>query len=297
MGDLEWPAPSTKAVTTNDTNSPGLRNTQTASTRGCLCPPSPSSFPQRVKKPHNNIKRLQPLRSWVYFPSSGRKIKSFLSFALAVWGLWMKFPDGTWSANLFSPEQVPGSWRDSRAPSALCPGSQRKVIPVCGTCGWDSPFPHALCSSKHSPACEPPLVFQATDSMCYLHGIVSKIPQNLKWGGCFPSATPTLGTAAPEPQSGQFPSWWLWAKTRDAHEVKFQADEEAEIKIRQSFPVPEFFFKGVWFRAYFLFIFMELLPKRFSWKYKLPSTGWHVGSIFFLNWDARSIKHTFLDWC
>lgn len=40
------------------------------------------------------------------------------------------------------------------------------------------------------------------------------------------------------------------------------------------------FFKGVWFQGYFLFIFMELLGKRFSWKYKLPSTRWHVGSIF-----------------
>lgn len=40
------------------------------------------------------------------------------------------------------------------------------------------------------------------------------------------------------------------------------------------------FFKGVWFQGYFLFIFMELLGKRFSWKYKLPSARWHVGSIF-----------------
>lgn len=241
MGDLEWPAPPTKAVTTNDTSSPRLRNPEAASTRGCLCSPSPSSFPQKVKKPHNNIKEASIIRKF-YFPSCGRKIKSFLSFALAVRSLWMKFPDdsyGTWSANLFSPEQVPGSWRDSRAPSASCPGSQSKVTPACGTCGWDSPSPPALCSFQTHPCLWTSFHFQ-TDSMCYLQGIVSKISPNLKWGGCFPSATLTLRTA--EPQSGQFPSWWLWAKTRDAQKVKFQADEEAERTILQSLSVPEFLF-------------------------------------------------------
>lgn len=96
MGDLEWPAPPTKAVTTNDTSSPGLRNTEAASTRGCLCPPSPSSFPQKVKKPHNNIKEASIIRKF-YFPSCGRKNKKLFEFCFSCtrfmnevswWQLW-----------------------------------------------------------------------------------------------------------------------------------------------------------------------------------------------------------------
>lgn len=81
MGDLEWPAPSTKAMTTNDIRA--------KEPRGCLCPPSPSSFPQKVKKTHKNIKEASIITSWVYFPSSGRKWK-------AVWVLHWHYEVYQW---------------------------------------------------------------------------------------------------------------------------------------------------------------------------------------------------------
>lgn len=188
MGDLEWPAPSTKAGTTNDIRA--------KEPRGCLCPPSPSSFPQKMKKTHNNIKEVSIIQKLVLFPIFWKRNKTLLSFALAVWGFWMKFPDGTWSANLFFPEEVPGGTE------CFVP----RVAEQGHTCLWHlwlgQPVPPALCSFQTQPSCLwTSSHFQATDSMCYLQGIVSKIPPNLEWGGRFPSAIPTLGTAAPEAQA------------------------------------------------------------------------------------------------
>lgn len=179
-------------------------------------------FHRRWKKPTRTSKRLQSLQAgFIFHPlEENEKPSEFCTGT-------MRFMNDVswwhWSANLCCPEQVPGSWRDLRAPSSWCPGSQSKVTAAWGTCGSvQLPNTPCLWTSSH---------FQATDSLCSVQGIVSKIPLNLKWGGCFPSAIPALGTAAPKSQSewaisklvtlsknqrytwGQIPSRWRsWKK-------------------------------------------------------------------------------------
>lgn len=141
--------------------------------------------------------------------------------------------------------------------------------------------PPALCSFQTQPCLWTSSHFQATDSMCYLQGIVSKIPPNLKWGGCFPSATLTLRTAEPQSRGGNFQAGD--SEQKPEMHTRSNSKQMKKLKERSSRACLclNYFFKEVWFQGYFLFIFMELLGKRFAWKYKLPSTRWHVGSFLF----------------
>lgn len=235
----------------------GLRHPEAASTRGWLCPPSPSSSVEGEKIPQQHKRNFNHWKSGL-FPILWKKLSEFLS------GLWVKFPDGTWCQSL-SPEQGQGAAGTGEHWVLMARVTQQGHSSL-----WHCvPVPLLWAASKHTPPClGTSSHFQPADSMCCSQGIVSKIPLNARL--LFPPWN------IHHRQSGQFPSWWLWAKTRDAHEVKFQADEEAERKILQSLCVPEFFFKGVWFRGYFLFIFMELLPKRFSWKLPAQDGMWEA---------------------
>lgn len=130
------------------------------------------------------------------------------------------------------------------------------------TCLWHlwlgQPVPPALCSFQtHPPCLWTSSHFQATVSVCYLQGIVSKTPPNLKWGGCFPSAIPTLGTAAPEAQSEHAISKLVTEQKPEMH-MRSNSKHMKKLKERsyRAGLCLNSFLRGVWFRGYFLFIFM-----------------------------------------
>lgn len=126
----------------------GLRHPEVASTRGWLCPPSPSSFLQKVKKSHNNIKETSIIGSQVYSPSSGRSCLSFCQ--VYEWSFLMAL--GASLCPLSRARELQG------LESSECswPGSHSKVTAPCGTVCL-SPCSEQLPNTL-LPAWEPPLI-------------------------------------------------------------------------------------------------------------------------------------------